>query len=747
MLSLRSAWRPSHTVFAACYSTLTQGSRGIHRANELLEQFFDSEVEIEVPGRADFSVASVDLSPEDALQLFEHKIFWRQLETRVREGCASGKFFRPILDGSEDSSELAFCIDKDDPVFPHYRMGGLTQFRRDRGGLREQGRKLEVLSFMCAHNAHKTASDLDWNCLPVTPTIGDQLPDAFAVALANANQRFLGVKSPFPWTSVTWPCLGNGSIDHPTVLSAFNSWKWCKERKFPAAAVLVVLDNRIAIATRPVEGETERRLREQTDDYFRASGQNFLEVITRGRQARNSARRSGALSILHIDTTRIDGHSGQERHDHVSTEELNGWIERDSLRSMAQLMLDNQILSRAQMRNVWQDSAQRVDELIANMQLERGSRSYPVKDWTQHAQTLNFPQMQFAKQASRKRTMRQAITARLKAASKENPYIVYICQDPPGHYGRLMGLDREHPRSIFACAIDEIQMGGMTALGLCKILPVIENSYLFYRDQGIEAALNKRALTHLLHPELPERACGSIVCSPAFPGGPGGPTHNENSLPQISTPNLFSYVPSCAYTADSVWQLALRQAKAGYHVSINEPTSLYAEKDLFPGDRQLLMLPGDDSFNWGDVVAWRVDSQKVLHRLPQEYLGEQSDDLRIATYGRPVWMALRASFELQRDYPDCRISVIDYPCMTTSQALLQACSNTDQLLVIDDCRQAGSMGSALITSLVSSGQQSKIRSLFPLNSFSPSGPAQEQVSLTDQKVLEAARAALDPDCK
>ena len=492
-----------------------------------------------------------------------------------------------IMAGSEGLPELAFVFG-DDPKFLHYRHNPVTHLRGTLIGMGTEFEHRLIAGFLTKQTFHKMAHDLDADSYPVSPRIGTHAPDGLVASLLINNQKWTGVNSEYPRGTVPLVTIGNGSLDQPTVQSTFLDFRHFMRRGIPVPMVLVVSNNNLSINTPALPGETEAELRQHGFPYFRANGQNFLEVVEITKHAKQVALATQGLVVVEVETIRNDGHSAKSSNENVSEAQLADWQSKDALLATVQLAIHHDIYSKPDLLALWTSTEDRVNRQIAKI------REWPEFSAEEEVTTSiswtpkKEKQVTLSGVPDRALPLRKMITTCIKQDMEINSHTLAAAQNMPGHYGRFLGIDRTMARRTKDLHINEIFMGALAKrAGTFGVRLYLENSYDDYKGQGIQDQIKEFGLLLQMAPESRQNFKGFIVMQPALPGVKGGPTHTENWFPEIGLPGIYTFCPASSYAAYLVYELGANMAEDGLGVVVNEPTRLYYTEDLFKtGDKK-----------------------------------------------------------------------------------------------------------------------------------------------------------------
>jgi 2-oxoisovalerate dehydrogenase E1 component len=162
-----------------------------------------------------------------------------------------------------------------------------------------------------------------------------------------------------------------------------------------------------------------------------------------------------------------------------------------------------------------------------------------------------------------------------------------------------------------------------------------------------------------------------------------------------------------------------------------EPIALYHERDLYTaGDGDWLSdYPAPD----GDPESALLPGDVGVH-------GEENDGLLIVSYANGLRLSLRAARRLEQEH-GVAARVLDLRWLAPLpveeiRAHAEACG---RVLVVDECRRTGGgVADAIVSELVQTGYEGKLRGLCSADSYVPIGPAAELVLVSEDGIVGAA---------
>ncbi len=112
----------------------------------------------------------------------------------------------------------------------------------------------------------------------------------------------------------------------------------------------------------------------------------------------------------------------------------------------------------------------------------------------------------------------------------------------------------------------------------------------------------------------------------------------------------------------------------------------------------------------------------------------------MVTFGNGVPMSLRAARTLEQD--GVRATVLDLRWLAPLPVdqLTAYAGGFDRVLVVDETRRSGGVAEGVIAALVDRGYAGRLARVTSADSYVPLGPAARAVLLTEDEVVDAARA-------
>ncbi len=116
-------------------------------------------------------------------------------------------------------------------------------------------------------------------------------------------------------------------------------------------------------------------------------------------------------------------------------------------------------------------------------------------------------------------------------------------------------------------------------------------------------------------------------------------------------------------------------------------------------------------------------------------------DLAIVTYGNGYFLSRQAEPELRAKGIDLRIIDLRWLHPLNEAGIVEAVSSAKKILVVDECRRAGSPSEKLVTILAEAGRGNDTSRLTADDCFIALGPAAELTLPSKASIIEAALKA------
>ena len=283
-----------------------------------------------------------------------------------------------------------------------------------------------------------------------------------------------------------------------------------------------------------------------------------------------------------------------------------------------------------------------------------------------------------------------------------------------GVYNVTDGLYKKFgARRVFNSPLDEQSILG-TAIGLAHngFLPIPEIQFLAYvhnaEDQirGEAATLAFFSKGQFVNPMILR------IAGLPYQKGFGGHFHNDNSLSVFrDIPGIIVAVPSRGDDAVQMLRACAELAwEKGRVIVFIEPIALYMTRDLHRA--------GDKAWSFSFPLSGEI-------RLGEFRIYGETDSILILTYGNGTYLSLQAQ-KILKDQHQIDAAVLDLRWLNPlpKQQLIQEISKYKSILIVDECRQTGSLSEGLVAMIIEKIKNPpRIQVLAGLDCFIPLGAA------------------------
>ena len=211
----------------------------------------------------------------------------------------------------------------------------------------------------------------------------------------------------------------------------------------------------------------------------------------------------------------------------------------------------------------------------------------------------------------------------------------------------------------------------------------------------------------------------------AYQRGFGGHFHNDNSFNVLrDIPGIIVACPSNGGDAVSMLKEAVRLAREEQRIVIFlEPIALYMTRDLHE----------EKDGKW--CFTYNETKPISFGEISQHGNGKE---LAILTYGNDYYLSRQAVRELKRKK---KIRVIDmrWLCPLPKEEILKAVKDCKRILIVDECRETGSVSEELMTLLK---DHRNVERHTAKDSFIPLGRAYASTLPSKESIIEAAESLM-----
>lgn len=714
--------------------------------NQLLNQRFVEQVSQQQlpPSNTTLTPSDAGLSKEKLIDLFESQCLSRHLDLRSRLMQKQGKSFYTIGSaGHEGNAAIAEAFRLTDMAFLHYRSGAFVIQRSKQ--LPGQTPLYDMLLSFAASSEdpvsggrHKVLGSKALNIPPQTSTIASHLPKAMGTAHSIPLAKRLGLDAELPNNAVVVCNFGDASANHSTAQGAINAAGWSAYQSVPMPIVFICEDNGIGISTStPKDWIAQNFMHRAGIEYLYCDGLNLLDTYKQASRAVSIARNQKKPVFLHMRTVRLLGHAGSDA-EFVYRKQaaIDANEKQDPLLHSARILIENNILTAPQVVQLYQDCEQR----IARIAEIAGDR--PRLQNAQQVMQSLIPQQQKPNSAiplsegqrqtlfkhekhnlSKKQHLAKLINWTLLDLMAENSNMV-MCGEDIGKKGGVYNVtskifDNFGHNRVINTLLDEQSILGL-AIGLAHngFLPVPEIQFLAYVHNAEDQIRGEAATLSFFSNGQYTNPMVIRIAGLAYQKGFGGHFHNDNSLAVFrDIPGVIIACPSNGKDAVDMLRSCIRLAQQEQRIVVFiEPIALYMTKDLHESGDNLWSfdyLPPSQAQAClpGSITTW----------------GE-GRDICIISYGNGYYLSRQAEHILAEKGIACTLVDLRWLAPLDKDAILAAVKGFSRILIVDECRQTGSISEALFT-LLNEGLDSmpQLQRLCADDSFIPLGTASTMV--------------------
>lgn len=695
------------------------------------------------------------LAPEQLADLFETQVMSRLLDLTSRRLAARKESFYTIgSSGHEGNAALAAAFYPSDMAFLHYR---------DAAFLLQRSKQLPgqtplydmLLSFAASSDdpisggRHKVLGSLALNIPPQTSTIASHLPKAVGAAHA------LGLKhtqSTMADNALILCSFGDASANHSTAQGAINTACWASYQNSPLPIVFVCEDNGLGISTPTPSGWIEASFRYRPGlHYMACNGLDVEDCYRAGTAAADYARTHRKPVFLHMKTVRLTGHAGSDAEVAYRTlKQIEDTERHDPLLYTAAMLVERGIMTPQEILGLYSGLEQRIariaEQAIGRPKLTTAKAvmaplvppakshlpAMPIADQENRDAIFAVEQRAF----SQPQHLAKLINLALADILLQYPQ-VFLCGEDIGRkggvYGVTQGLQKKFgPARVTDTLLDEQSILGL-AIGAAHtgLLAIPEIQFLAYVHNAEDQIRGEAATLSFFSNGQYTNPMVIRIAGLGYQKGFGGHFHNDNSLAVFrDIPGLIVACPSHGRDAVQMLRTCVALAHEQRRVVVFlEPIALYMTRDLHE-DGDGLWTSDYEAPGTGEPIEF---GQVNITGDGKEYC--------ILTYGNGFYLSQKAAQQFEREH-GVRGRVVDLRWLVplSEKCILEAVDGFDRILIVDECREAGSLSEALVTLLHEHGVAARIQRVNAENSFIPLASAANLVLPSVQDIKEALYA-------
>jgi len=653
------------------------------------------------------------LTQAQAVDLLETQMTSRWIDFVARELKNEGTGFYTIgSSGHEGNAMVGQLTRHTDPAFLHYRSGGFF-FARARQVPGETPIFDTCLSLAASREdvisggRHKVWGSLSLNIPPQTSTIASQLPKAMGMAFFMDRSKAMHHPTGLPNDSIVVCSFGDASANHSTAVGAINAACWGAFQNLPVPVLFVCEDNGLGISVHTPENWIKANYQYRPGlIYVQADGLDMATGFGEVKRAVDLCRRRRRPVFLHLRTVRLMGHAGSDvetnYHDKsfIEATEAKDPLLRTATRLMeAGVLSPDDILKRydaiaEQVRAAGLEaktrprhvSAATVTEPLMIDQKTLGTQQLPSVTEREHFWNGKLPENQ------RARHMAQLINWGLHDLLLSYPNTLIFGEDVAkkgGVYNVTTGLNKYFGSArVFNTLLDETSILGLAiGAGHAGLLPIPEIQYLAYLHNAIDQLRGEACSLKYFSEGRFVNPMVVRIAGFAYQRGFGGHFHNDNALAAIrEIPGIVLVTASTGVDAVRLMRTCVDLAKTqGLVVVFVEPIALYMTKDLLEkGDYLQDYPPLEDRMPFGEVG----------------FYGDPDAETLIISYANGTYLCRQAMADCQAQGQANYLLDLRFLTPLNKDALCEAASGRKHVLVVDECRQTGSLSEEIVTTLV-----------------------------------------------
>ncbi|MCL6416231.1 thiamine pyrophosphate-dependent enzyme [Aestuariirhabdus sp. Z084] len=658
-------------------------------------------------------LAQTALTREDLVDLFESQLMSRLLDLHSRVLQSRGESFYTIgSSGHEGNAAVAKALRSTDMAFLHYRSGAFM-IERSKQIPGQTPLYDMLLSFAASSDdpisggRHKVLGSKSLFIPPQTSTIASHLPKAVGAAFSIPLSSRLGEGAVMPSDSLVICNFGDASANHSTAQGAINAAAWAAYQGSPLPLVLLCEDNGIGISTPTPSGWIQANFGQRAGLHYRyCDGLDLLDTYQVASEAAQIARHRREPVFLHMRTVRLMGHAGSDAEiAYRSRREIEDNEAQDPLLYSAGRLVEEGILRSDQLLDIYEGLKARIEQVgeraikrpklttpeqvIASLAPRRpsGPRAAGITD-----QRRSELFRRDATMMAKPQPMGKLINWTLAELMAQRDNIV-ICGEDVGAKGGVYHvtsglLQKFGPSRVINTLLDEQSILGL-AIGMAHngFLPIPEIQFLAYVHNAEDQIRGEAATLPFFSNGQYSNPMVIRIAGLGYQKGFGGHFHNDNSLAVFrDIPGLVIACPSNGKDAMAMMRSAVAFAAEQQRVVVFiEPIALYMTRDLH--------VEGDGL--WSHAYIPDEDSAEIaVGEFAVEGDGTQ---LCILTYGNGYYLSRQAEKQLRDRGVDLRIIDLRWLAPLNAEALAEVIAPCDNLLIVDECRETGSISEALVT--------------------------------------------------
>ncbi|MFO7529638.1 MAG: thiamine pyrophosphate-dependent enzyme [Marinobacter sp.] len=717
------------------------------------------------------SLEDAGLTPSELVELFESQLLSRHLDLQSRLLQARGESFYTIgSSGHEGNAAIGKAFDYRDMAFLHYR-GAPFLIQRSKQLPGETILYDLLLSFAASADdpvsggRHKVLGSKSLFVPPQTSTIASHLPKAMGAAYSIPLAKRMKLDGNLPHDGVVLCSFGDASANHSTAQGAINAAAWAAYQKVPMPLVFVCEDNGIGISTATPSGWIASSFSNRPGlKYIYCDGLNLLDTYQKAREAAFYARCYRQPVFLHMRTVRLMGHAGSDAQTvYLERQAIEAMEAQDPLLHTARLLIDQDVLTAVQICELYEAVRERTAR-VAEQAIKRPKLETPA----QVMASLIPPKKKLPAFERAAPEARDKIFARESRALGEPQHMarlinwtladlmleqenIILAGEDVGPKGGVYNVtnrlsERFGKHRVIDTLLDEQSILGLAiGLGHNGFLPIPEIQFLAYVHNAEDQIRGEAATLSFFSKGQFTNPMVIRIAGLAYQKGFGGHFHNDNSLAVFrDIPGLVVACPSNGADAAGMLRACVKLAQEEQRVVVFvEPIALYMTRDLHE--------EGDGL--WTHHYVPPAEAEPILPGEFGQYGAGR--DLCILTYGNGYFLSRQAAKVLEEQHRvGVRIIDLRWLAPLNEAQLAEAIAPCAHLLIVDECRRAGSVSEALMAMVQEQVQSQRVergepalrvKRLTAEESFIPLGRAATSTLPGKESILSSALNLLGKD--
>ncbi|MGK0372540.1 MAG: 2-oxoisovalerate dehydrogenase E1 component, partial [Glaciecola sp.] len=696
------------------------------------------------------SPSDVGLSNSEVVDLFESQVMSRHLDLQSRIMQKNGQSFYTIgSSGHEGNAAYAKAFKPSDMAFLHYRSGAFF-IQRSKQLAGQTPLYDMLLSFAASKDdptsggRHKVLGSKALSIPPQTSTIASHLPKAMGAAYSIPLAKKLALEGNIPNDGIIVCNFGDASSNHSTTQGTLNSTAWAAYQSIRVPIVYICEDNGIGISTSTPDGWIAANYKNRAGlNYLYCDGLNLLDTYQKAKQAEKIARQHGKPVFLHMRTVRILGHAGSDAEFvYRKVSDIEATEFQDPLLHSARILLDNNILSAQEIISIYEG----IENRIACVGQQAASKS-KLENAEQVKQSIVVPLATINTVSKYHKPANESERTKLFIHEKhnlhknqhlakllnwalidlmaENENMVMCGEDiatKGGVYNVTSKLSERFGKSrVINTLLDEQSILGL-AIGMAHngFLPIPEIQFLAYVHNAEDQIRGEAATLPFFSNGQFSNPMVIRIAGLAYQKGFGGHFHNDNSFAVFrDIPGLILACPSNGADAVEMMRTSVKLAREQQRLVVFlEPIALYMAKDLH--------TDGDGLWTSEYVTPAQAELSSTIDFNQKISVFGEGKELCILSYGNGYYLSRKAEKIIQEQGVHCRVIDLRWLAPLDKEGIIEQANFCENVLIVDECRETGSISEALFTLLAESETTSKainISRITAHDSFIPLGSA------------------------